>query len=104
VSIGWTIFIGFVIWAAMMVFGAQRRKSDRAGRGEQSNPQPTSALSKTVDITNMVPMGFELANAWRGLGAGPDPTGYSLSQVRSCLEGMGYKCNDNSVLKGVKDA
>jgi hypothetical protein len=98
VSIGWTIFIGFVIVAAVMVFDAQRQKSARTGRGEQSASQSTSAPSKTVDITNMYPVGIELVNTYRG----PDPISYSLSEVRSRLERMGYKCNDDKIIKGVK--
>ncbi|MDR3220603.1 MAG: hypothetical protein LBU46_01150 [Candidatus Accumulibacter sp.] len=69
-----------------------------------NSPQSTSALPKTVDSTNAYFVGFELANAYRGSDAGPNPRDYSLSQVRSCLEKMKCKCNDDRVLKEVKDA
>jgi hypothetical protein len=48
----------------------------------------------------MYPVGVELANTWHESA----PADCSLSQIRSCLERMGYKCNDNSVLQGAKDA
>jgi hypothetical protein len=77
-----------------------QRRHDRQS-SDSKLPERKTSMS-TINSWDAHDVGFELADAYPGLGQ--NPIGCSLRELRSRIRDMGYECDDDRVLEEVKEA